>query len=340
MKRLLCLLFVLLSVNLSAQTTDYIGAEEFFRGQRTPKKSNINIGMDLAFSQINQHYSKPIFAVVDDEMFQIGFAVRGYFPIMKNLSARIYVPYLIKAGIREDDRYPNYAEPLPGLSDYFRNDGVGDFTIDLNWNILANEKYPVNLTTHLGILLAIGESRYHSGYKGYLPLGAGFHSVHLGTGVSRFLGFNFLLFTNGGYIYRFPRTFSPTKFNSGLLHNGKKYEPGKVFYIRAGLGMRLNFISYGQIVNLETEYISVAETGLSDIMISDYPIVESPYQVLRVGIKFIARQMRGETSFFFIGLEKRTYGGDYRPFTSDGDDDVFLFDVSLPLVIRFLNYNF
>lgn len=340
MKRLLCLMLVLLSANVSAQITDYIGNDEFLRSRRPQNKSNINVGMDLGFSQINQHYSKPIFSVVDDEMFRVGFAVRGYFPLMTNLNARIYLPYFIKAGISEEDQYPDYAEPLPGLSDYYRNDGFGDFTIDFDWNILTHEKYPVDLTTHLGLLMAVGESRYHSGYKGYLPLGSGFHSVHLGAGISRFLGFNVLLFTNGGYIHRFPRTFSPTKYNSGLIHSGEKYEPGKVFYVRAGLGMRLNFISYGQIVNLETEYISIGETGLGDISISDYPVVESPFQVWRAGIKFIARHVRGETSFFFIGVEKRYYDGNYRLFTSNGDDDVFLFDVSLPLVIRFLNYNF
>ncbi|MBD3290113.1 hypothetical protein GF337_15000 [candidate division KSB1 bacterium] len=333
------LLLLMITTQLYPQMTDYIGDEEFLRSRR-PVKSNINLGMDLAFTQINQHYSKQFYTVVDDEMLQLAFAVRGYFPITKNLRARVYLPYLIKAGISEDEQYPDYAEPLPGINDYFSNDGFGDFMIDFDWNILDIDDHPVRLVTHLGLLLATGESRYHSGYKGYLPLGSGFHSVHLGTGISRFLSYNFLLFTNGGYIHRFPRTFSPTRYNSGRLHNGEKYEPGEVFYVRAGLGMRLNFISYGQIVNLETEYISVGETGLGDIMISDYPMVESPYQVLRAGIKFLARQRRGESSYFFIGMEKRYYDGDYRLFTSDGDDDVFLFDVSLPLVIRFLNYNF
>ncbi|UCE04747.1 MAG: hypothetical protein JSW07_14110 [bacterium] len=333
------IIFIIYTLKGFAQTTNITGEEEFFF--KRPEKSNINLGVDLLFTQTSQYYSKVIYSTIEDEMFQVGFSLRGYFPFLRRFSARFHIPYLYKAGIEEEDKYPNAAEVFPGLSDFRKNYGFGDISTDISYAILSR---PFNLVTQLGAVVATGESRFHSTYDGFLPLGNGFQALSIGGGISRRLSFNTLLFASGGYVFRFPRDFEPTEYNDGLILDGKKYDPDDIYFFRAGLGFRLRIFSrQSQFVNLETEYISVGNIKLNDSHfneLNEQPVVESAFVVTRIGIKLIARREKGISTSLFLGVENRKYDGNRSLLPIDRDSNTFLVIATLPMMIKFLNFNF
>ena len=318
-----------------AQSTNITGDEEFFFKRR--EKPNINFGFDLLLSQTAQYYSKLLFSTVENEMFQVGFSLRGYFPITNKFNTRILLPYYYKAGISGDDEYPNSAEVFPGLSDYQKNYGWGDLSAELTYDVLY---MPINLIVQLGAVVATGESRFDKKYDGYLPLGNGFHALSFGGGISRRLSYETLLFASGGYVLRFPREFEPTEYNNGLLLNGSEYKPGDIYFLRAGIGFFIGLFSkHKRVFNLEAEYIRVGATKLNDSSFEKQPIVESPFDVLRVGLKAVLHREQGVSTSIFLGVENRNYDGTQTLLPVKDNCNTFLVIANIPMFLKILNFN-
>jgi len=309
-----------------SQVTNTVGEGEFFT--RKKEKSNINLALDFSMTNTDEHYNKLVYSVIENESFQVGFTFRGYFSITNKLTANVTIPYLFKAGVDDDENYPNAAEPFPGMKDYVTNHGFGDMTAGLTYVIFAQDSAPVNLIAQSGVVLAAGESRFHSTYKGYLPLGNGFHNLNIGCGVSRRFSFHSLLYSSVGYVFRFPSHFKPTAYNYGLPTNGEDYHPGDIAYLRAGIGYRFHLLGQPQVINLETEYIAVGAIQLQDLQFEEHYLAENSYRVLRTGMKLISDRIRGESASLFVGYEKSEYG------------DSFVLELSIPMAIRFFNYDF
>jgi len=328
----ICLLF---TIQGFAQSTNITGDEEFFFKRRG--KVNINFGCDLLLSQTAQYYSKPLLSTVDNEMFQVGFSLRGYFPITNRFNARILLPYYYKAGIAGDDEYPNSAEVFPGLSDYQKNYGPGDLSAELTYAILY---MPINLIAQLGGVVATGESRFDKKYEGYLPLGNGFHALSFGAGISRRLSYETLLFVSGGYVLRFPRNFEPTEYNDGLLFNEREYEPGDIYFLRAGIGFFIGlFGNHKRIFNLEAEYIRVGAAKSNDSSFEKQPVVESPFDVFRVGLKTVLHREQGVSTSIFLGVENRYYDGSQSILPINDKSNTFIVIANIPMFLKILNFD-
>ena len=158
------LINIISSSHLFSQTTNITGEDEFFFKHR--RQSNINLSVDMLFTQTSQHYSKLLLSPNENELFQFAFSLRGYFPFFKRFTANFHIPYFYKTGIADEDKYPNSADAFLGLSDYRKNHGFGDISVDLSCGLLTE---PFRLNTRIGYTAPIGKSRFHSSYKGFLP---------------------------------------------------------------------------------------------------------------------------------------------------------------------------
>jgi len=261
--------FIMCSIT-NAQTFKSAGENEF---RKSRKQGYINLEFDLKSSFNTRSYSQVLMTIIDDELGEIGMALRGYYPISGKTSLRFQLPYSFKFGLvpcRDCGRVGR----LLGKTDFETNWGLGDLHTTFLWNIIQQQSSRKNLSVQTDLIFPTGESRFSNSFKGEFPMGNGFTLLHFGMGFSKKISSKNLFFANTGYIIRFSRTIEDIS-----------YKPDNSGFVNAGIG----FINkYDHSINLEVEYNWVGAD------------IEKAYQVARYGV---SAKTPSAFSWIFIGFE-------------------------------------
>jgi hypothetical protein len=249
------------------------------------RKSSVGLIVESSFATETPFVRDVLFAPSEAQgLGQVGPTASGEF-VTGRVSSYVAVPYIVTAAFVPIDL------PLPDLYEFEWNHGLGDARAGVSVDLLRQRpgttSAPITFTVSTDVLAPTGMSRFESAE---IPLGNGFWNVSLGAGVSRTLGGSRLVFANGGYVHRPPRTFErgELRFREATL------TPGSIRFARAGFG----FVAGESIVNLQIE-----RTWVGGVIDDRQVVVEPEFVLTRVGVQVAVNRDRGLGGSVFAGLE-------------------------------------